>query len=118
MLMCNVCGQAAMQRSHRQSLAERLFYLATYKCRECGAKQGAMRPAFVLLSLRCRCPQCGDPDVSRLRQRDRIDRIYKNPISLAQALLGAPLYHCSHCRLQFYDYRPRVKKQPKEEGAA
>jgi hypothetical protein len=114
MLICEVCGGAAMHRRRREKLAERLLYIALYGCSKCGAKMGVSRPVLVLFSPNCRCPQCGDADVSRLRQRDRIDRLYKNPVSLVQALFGAPIYHCSHCRLQFYDWRPRINKLPRE----
>ncbi len=58
------------------------------------------------LSLEARCPSCGNRELKRLRRFDPIERLYRNPLSLTQALLRAPLLHCRGCRLQFYDLRP------------
>jgi hypothetical protein len=52
------------------------------------------------------CPKCGTPQLERLRKRDRIDPLYLNPVSLVQALIGAHIFWCPFCRLQFYDIRP------------
>ena len=40
---------------------------------------------------------------------DKIDRVMRGPIRLMHQVLGGTLYHCIHCRLQFYDIR---KKKP------
>jgi len=39
-----------------------------------------------------------------------------NPLRYMQRFVGAPLYHCEFCRIQFYDVRRRVK-QPELHNA-
>ncbi|MBI4874995.1 MAG: hypothetical protein HY822_10230 [Acidobacteria bacterium] len=68
------------------------------------------RPIRRFFSLKCRCPRCWGGDVHRFEELDEIERLYRNPISLLQALFGAPLYWCPFCRLQFYDFRKRAGK--------
>jgi hypothetical protein len=66
---------------------------------------------------RC-CPRCGDPAVTRRRKGDSLEGLYRNPISLMQALLFAPLWYCYRCRLHFFDLRPGVQagSEPDEAG--
>ena len=47
-------------------------------------------------------------------KRDKIDKMARSPIRLVHRLLGGSLYHCTFCRLQFYDVRKRkaIEKPP------
>jgi hypothetical protein len=58
-----------------------------------------------LPSLHANCPRCANLDLTILKKRDRIDKLNRNPLRLMQRALGARLYHCWRCRLQFYDLR-------------
>jgi len=40
-----------------------------------------------------------------MRKRDPIERLYRGPFDPLLRVLGANLYHCRACRLQFYDLR-------------
>jgi hypothetical protein len=40
------------------------------------------------------------------KKRDTVDTMNRNPLRQLQRLMGAHLYHCDSCRLQFYDLRP------------
>jgi hypothetical protein len=39
-------------------------------------------------------------------------KFYNEKLTLLQRFLGAPLYWCQYCRLQFYDYRPKRRAKP------
>ena len=54
------------------------------------------------------CPECGTTRVKKLLKRDPIDRSSAVPWSRIQRSLGGRLYHCSNCRLQFYDCRKQT----------
>src|SRR5579862_8711750 len=56
------------------------------------------------------CPECASGRVKRLTKRDRIDRLSQVPWSALQRFLGGRLYHCSRCRLQFYDCRRQAHR--------
>jgi hypothetical protein len=78
-----------------------------FQCLKCKRKTKIPKyPALFLLSLHRSCPKCGTPQLDRLRKRDKIDPLYLNPLSLVQRLLGANIYWCPFCRVQFYDLRP------------
>lgn len=47
----------------------------------------------------------------KLRSVDKIDRMYKNPLSYWQKFLGAELFWCPSCRLQYYDLRKRLPSE-------
>jgi hypothetical protein len=51
------------------------------------------------------CPRCAGHELEILKKRDHIDKMNKNPLRLVQQYLGARLYYCWGCRLQFYDLR-------------
>ncbi|HUP04895.1 MAG TPA: hypothetical protein VMU19_12955 [Bryobacteraceae bacterium] len=86
---------------------ERWLYAVIYQCPECKRKTKIARfPAIYVASLHRTCPKCGGPQLEKLRKRDHIDPLYLNPISLLQGLIGAPIWWCPFCRLQFYDFRP------------
>jgi hypothetical protein len=42
------------------------------------------------------------------KKRDAVDTMNRNPFRTFQQFLGARLYHCEACRLQFYDLRGPV----------
>ncbi|HEY2012183.1 MAG TPA: hypothetical protein VGH38_01725 [Bryobacteraceae bacterium] len=54
----------------------------------------------------CRCPRCGTTRLTKLKERDGIDRMEPGIWNLLARLGGGKLYHCCFCRLQFYDRRP------------
>jgi cytoskeletal protein CcmA (bactofilin family) len=50
-----------------------------------------------------RCPVCGTDRLSVSSERDSVDSLFQTPGRVVKRLLGAPLYHCQVCRIQFYD---------------
>ncbi len=105
---CDQCG-AELVRIRRNAWT-RLWFIAVYRCRECERYTRLGR--LQRLSFHCRCPNCGNEKLTRLRKRDRIELMYRNPVSFFQRYMGAPLWHCEPCRMQFYDMRrPRRRKQ-------
>jgi hypothetical protein len=85
---------------------QRLAYRRLWAC-PCGrTRRIEPRPLYSLVA---RCPKCGGVDLRRRSERDRIDRLLKNPFRIAQMLVGASLYHCQLCRIQFHDVRPRKR---------
>ena len=51
----------------------------------------------------------GGFQLSEILQAMIVDRMNKNPLRWMLAFVRAPLYHCTFCRLQFWDFR---KRQP------
>jgi hypothetical protein len=51
------------------------------------------------------CPECGTTRLTKLSKYDRIDRKSGSILRRFLGLFGAPIYHCTFCRLQFRDYR-------------
>ena len=94
-----------MRRSKR-SWWERLWFRFAFRCVECGSREHITWLATQKITRYARCPECESPYLRHLRKRDRVDRFNKNPFRLIQSLTNANLYHCSCCRLQFYDVRP------------
>jgi len=90
----------------RRRLIEHLRYGAVYRCHRCHVRVGISRWWTLLLAFHRCCPKCGGTRLECLKHRDRIDPLYKNPLSLVQGLLGAKLWWCPRCRIQFYDTRP------------
>jgi hypothetical protein len=76
-----------------------------HRCARCRRQEFQPRAIVFHFSRRVRCPRCGTDKVNTARRRDHVDKLYKNPLSLVQLLLGGRLYHCYYCRLQFYDLR-------------
>jgi DNA-directed RNA polymerase subunit RPC12/RpoP len=89
---------------HR-TFRERLQYLAIFKCNACQAEAFAAHPYSYHQGPHCRCPRCGTYRLSRLKERDRIDRMQRGFFNLVKRLAGGRLVHCRICRLQFYDRR-------------
>ena len=105
-----------MRRSHR-TLLERLKYFAAYRCQRCHLRVRTtyleMLPALKHVS----SPKCGWYDLSVLGSRDRIDRLTRNPLRLLLRFIGGRLYHCEHCRFQFYDLRRSLPFKQKKKAA-
>jgi DNA-directed RNA polymerase subunit RPC12/RpoP len=92
-------------RRTKRSISERLRFSAVYSCKTCGHRHGVSRLDIWKISRFARCPDCHNSRLRILKRRDYIDRFNRNPFRLLQVALNAPLYHCSACRLQFYDLR-------------
>jgi len=113
---CPYCRGQLWRRPRK--LAERIRFEAVYRCDPCNRDMAIEWPHMFLLSRHSRCPRCGREDLERLRHRDRIDRMYKNPFSLIQALVGAPIHWCPMCRLQFFDHRPLASERFAKSAAS
>ena len=113
---CGECG-GRLWRVHR-GWKERLLYTAVHVCRTCGARAGVWRWYSFYLSRRPGCPKCQTRRLTRLPDPDPIDRFYRNPLSRLQGLLGARLYRCRYCRVQFYDWRRPEAEVSKATPAA
>ncbi len=93
-----------MRRSRRVGF-ERLRYAAAYRCEICKDRVCVSHWQHWCAKKYVSCPNCGERDLTVLARRDKVDRMNRSPFRLLQHLLGARLYHCRHCRLQFYDLR-------------
>jgi hypothetical protein len=100
---CKQCGER-LRRVHR-TFQERIKYLAVYRCPGCQATETAERRYRLHLGESCRCPKCGTYRVTKLKERDHIDKMHTGFLHLLERLSGGRLYHCCFCRLQFYDRR-------------
>lgn len=107
---CRSCG-GNLRRSRRSGL-ERLLYSAAYRCEKCKLRVRVSHVEHISDARFVSCPKCNRTDLKILTRRDRVDRFSRNPLRLIQGFLGAKLYHCWSCRLQFYDFR---KRRPPEE---
>jgi DNA-directed RNA polymerase subunit RPC12/RpoP len=104
-LTCPHC-QKRLLHVHRR-LYEKLFYSDIYICSSCGRRVGARRASqLFLFSTHARCIQCGSFAVARLVKPDTVDPFTRNPLGRVQRFLGAPVYRCRPCRVQFYEWRP------------
>lgn len=102
---CPTCGEATARK--RRNPVQKLFTRAVYKCQDCGTTRSIARAPFRIFNRYAECPRCGTQSLSKRTTRDRIDSMTTNPLRRALLLLGCPLYHCTFCRLQFRDWRPR-----------
>jgi len=84
---------------------QRLGYIALFACPDCHHVESVPRFSY-RLGDECRCPRCGTSRLSKLKERDHIDRMEFGLWNLAARVCGGKLYHCCFCRLQFYDRRP------------
>ncbi len=98
-------------------MLDKFRYSAVYRCHKCNEKMVITRPYVYRVTLHTCCPRCGNSELKKLEKRDRIDEMYSSLISALGHFLGAPLYWCQFCRLQFYDFRPRKTRpgQPRSE---
>ena len=103
MHFCPNCQVQTVERVHRQGW-ERWAYRKMYKCRRCGRRESVPRSVAFWFGGGAKCPQCGNAHVS-LEHRDHALRLSKNPLLLAQRIIGAKLYQCGECHIQFYDRR-------------
>ncbi len=108
--VCNRCGDELVRV--RRSHLSRIFFSAVYRCRGCERDFRVPHLAFKGISMHSCCPRCGSFRLERLRKRDRIESLSHSPVSFLQMLLGAPISWCPLCRLQFYDFRPRMSRRP------
>jgi DNA-directed RNA polymerase subunit RPC12/RpoP len=53
-----------------------------------------------------KCPDCGTTRLVIRRRRDPIDRYHGGLLAWWRKKMGAKLYHCIFCRLQFYSSLP------------
>ena len=105
-----------MRRIHR-TFVERLRALAAYECVACGELLFTPRQFHLHLGNQVRCPSCGRFDVTKLKERDRIDRMHTGLLNLLEKFCGGNLYHCFICRLQFYDRRTLARRVATSENA-
>jgi DNA-directed RNA polymerase subunit RPC12/RpoP len=106
-----------MRRS-RRGIGERLRYAAAYRCEQCRERVRVSYLDYLRGARYAACPKCGWYDLAMRARRDRVDKMNRNPLRLLQRLFGARLYHCLHCRLQFYDIRRlRGGKRERTEAA-
>lgn len=103
MPVCLSCG-SEISRRHR-NFFEKAAVRAVFTCDHCHRRSYIQRAWFAIFHPYAECPRCGTRELSRLKSRDRIDAITRNPLRRMLALVGAPLYHCTFCRFQFRDWR-------------
>jgi uncharacterized Zn finger protein len=107
MLICTSCGSAGKRRP--RTFLERIVYRAKVKCSNCGDVWYWRRYFFQSYT---QCPECGSARLSKLSKYDQIDRRTKNVYRRFLAIFGAPIYHCTFCRLQFRDVRKLDPDRP------
>ena len=116
MLKCSQCG-GRLRRVHR-TLFERFRYSAIYYCKECDSEEYVPRVLQYRLGSFVRCPQCGTYRLSKLKERDKIDKMHTGLMNLIEKLGGSKLFHCRFCRIQFYDRRARASDISEEQADA
>jgi DNA-directed RNA polymerase subunit RPC12/RpoP len=114
MRKCKRCN-GKLKRIHRTFL-ERFSYMAIYECSRCETEEFFPRRYTYHFGENARCPRCGSYRPTKLRERDKIDKMHWGLLNLAEQMAGGRLYHCCFCRVQFYDRRPLAEK-PKVEAA-
>jgi len=102
-MRCTQCG-GRLRRIHRTFL-ERFAYMAIYRCKQCDQEQFVPRLYRYHFGPEVRCPRCGTFRLTRLKERDKIDRMDQGLWNLIQLVGRGKLYHCKFCRVQFYDRR-------------
>jgi hypothetical protein len=103
---CESCGGVYVRV--RRRFYQKFAYHAIWTCRSCGRRETQDQWFLFLFGKTSRCPRCGSFRVERLRGVDRIDPMYKNPLSYFQKYFGANVHWCPFCRLQFYDLRRKA----------
>jgi DNA-directed RNA polymerase subunit RPC12/RpoP len=100
-----------LRRVHR-TFTERFSFLAKYRCRECNTEETAPRGYQLHFGHRCRCPRCGTYRITKLKERDKIDKMETGFLNLVERWMGGKLYHCRYCRVQFFDRRKYTPAPP------
>lgn len=88
---------------HR-SFLQRIAHVALFSCQDCRHTESIPRFSY-RLGDQCRCPRCGTNRLTKLKERDHIDRMEFGLWNILARIGGGKLYHCCFCRLQFYDRR-------------
>jgi len=114
MTKCSQCG-GRLRRVHR-TFFERFRYAAIYYCKSCETEECVPRLFQYRFGPYCRCPRCGTYRLTKLKERDRIDKMQTGFLNLMERMSGGKLMHCRYCRIQFYDRRPRVSEGVEENG--
>src|ERR1700722_10219422 len=70
---CTRCG-GKLRRVHR-TFIERFSFMAKYRCRACQGVETAPRRYQHHFGGRCRCPRCGTYRITKLKERDKIDKM-------------------------------------------
>jgi hypothetical protein len=107
---CARCG-GKLRRVHR-TFIERFSFMAKYRCRECQTLETAPWRFRHHFGSRCRCPRCGTYRITKLKERDKIDKMETGFLNLYERWMGGKLYHCRFCRIQFYDRRKYTPPPP------
>jgi len=100
MLTCPACS--GLGKRLPRSFTERVFNRAKMWCSNCGVVWYWPRVPF---QKHTQCPECGTSRLLKLSKYDRIDRKSTSILRHLLGIFGAPIYHCTFCRLQFCDYR-------------
>jgi hypothetical protein len=118
-MQCPMCKSSHVHRE-RRTPEERWKYAAVFECYDCHQRIGIsylrQLPRLSVwhflrmpwITFHVRCPRCGEMQLKVLRNRDYIEGYENNPLRIIQKLLGAKLYYCWECRLQFHDLRPQL----------
>src|SRR5579883_2091956 len=114
MLKCSQCG-TRLRRVHR-TLLERFKYAAIYHCKSCDTEEYVPRLFQYRFGPYCRCPKCGTYRITKLKERDKIDKMLGGFLNLRERMGGGSLMHCRYCRIQFYDRRPRVSESAEDRA--
>jgi DNA-directed RNA polymerase subunit RPC12/RpoP len=114
MRKCKSCN-GKLKRVHRTFL-ERFVYMAIYECPKCETEEFSPRRYTYHLGEHARCPRCGSYRPTKLRERDKIDKMQFGLLNVAERMAGGRLYHCCFCRLQFYDRRPLAERHKLEHA--
>ena len=117
MLRCPQC-LAEMTRTRRSRL-QKLVFSGVFFCCSCRLRLALYHPFLdrqivrckFMFSLHSRCVRCATYSVHSLSKPDPVDPVTRNPLGQIQVILGAPLKHCSACRLQYRDWRPVRRKE-------
>jgi hypothetical protein len=112
MRKCKQCN-GKLKRVHRTFL-ERFSYMAIFGCPTCETEEFVPRRYTYHFGESARCPRCGSFRPTKLRERDKIDKMQWGIMNLAERWAGGRLYHCCFCRLQFYDRRPLAERHKVE----
>lgn len=115
---CIKCGKPC----HRvaRSRIQRIYCRATFRCRSCETNWRQFRSTFEIFQRYANCPRCHRFQLTKLSRRDKLDPMSANPLRRLLGILGHPLYYCTLCRFQFYDWRrlhPFVAARRQENGS-